>query len=306
MNTDMTMEHTTEKPMITNDIYFSTTYLRDMVWDMEYDNWETWWVSPLYIGYDDYISRVEEIVDNFNELHDECYLDFDRTYYECREDMIEKTKITITKVLELAPSEDEDCKSPEKCYCPACIDDAIEKKMLKMEREGEGGEIFNDIKKAFYHLKMERESKEDFSEEARANVRNGIWYLEADDNYDIDIFCKKEYEDYMVHTIEGMVEEFNDKNNESHVGMDWDIQDDYQNDADIHITFSISKWSAGDSEDESEDEFEEYDENKKYICCDCKRDFTDECDDRSSFKNDRKDRKYICMDCFQLEEEVGF
>lgn len=93
----MTMEHTTEKPMIVNDIYFSTTYLRDMVWDMEYGSWETWWVSPLYKGYDDYISGVNELVDNFNERNNECYLDFDREYYECREDMIEKCRITITK-----------------------------------------------------------------------------------------------------------------------------------------------------------------------------------------------------------------
>jgi hypothetical protein len=162
----MTMEHTTEKPMITNDIYFSTTYLRDMVWDMEYGNWETWWVSPLYKGYDDYISGLNELVDNFNDRNNECYLDFDREHYECREDMIEKTKITITKYEVEAPSEDEE------------------------DQEG--------------------------------------WF---------------------------------------------------------------------------EEEFEEYDENKQYICCDCKRDFTDECDERSEFENARGDRKYICGDCFQKEED---
>jgi hypothetical protein len=48
-------------------------------------------------------------------------------------------------------------------------------------------------------------------------------------------------------------------------------------------------------------EMEEYDEDKKYICCDCKIDFTDQLDDRSEFQKSRKDRMYICMECFDKE-----
>jgi hypothetical protein len=58
-----------------------------------------------------------------------------------------------------------------------------------------------------------------------------------------------------------------------------------------------------EEEEEEEEEFEEYDENKQYICCDCKRDFTDECDDRSSFENALGDRKYICADCGMKNSE---
>ena len=155
----MTMEHTTEKPMIVDDIFLNFCYIKDQVWDMENDDWMTWWISPLFREYDDYIKIYTDIVEQFNDSNNECYLDFDREHYECREDMIEKTKITITK-------------------------------------------------------------------------------------YEIE---------------------------------------------------------------EEEEEFEEYDENKQYICCDCKRDFTDECDERSSYENARGDRKYICGDCFQKEcEEEGF
>jgi hypothetical protein len=56
-------------------------------------------------------------------------------------------------------------------------------------------------------------------------------------------------------------------------------------------------------EEEDEEEFEKYDENKQYICCDCKRDFTDECDERSEFEKRRGDRMIICGDCFEKEEE---
>ena len=48
-------------------------------------------------------------------------------------------------------------------------------------------------------------------------------------------------------------------------------------------------------------EMEEYDEDKKYICCDCKIDFTDQLDERSEFQKSRKDRMYICMECFDKE-----
>ena len=58
-----------------------------------------------------------------------------------------------------------------------------------------------------------------------------------------------------------------------------------------------------DEEEEDEEEFEEYDENKQYICCDCKRDFTDECDERSEFEKRRGDRMIICGDCFEKEDE---
>jgi hypothetical protein len=93
----MEQSNITDKAMIQDDIFLSTAYLDDMVWDLEYEDWITWWVSPLYSGYDDYISRINEIVEHFNDRNNECYIDFDRDYYECRDDMIEKCKITITK-----------------------------------------------------------------------------------------------------------------------------------------------------------------------------------------------------------------
>lgn len=87
----------TDKAMIQDDIFLSTSYLRDTVWDLEDDDWITWWVSPLSSDYDDYISCINDVVEDFNDKNNESYIDFDRDYYECRDDMIEKCKITITK-----------------------------------------------------------------------------------------------------------------------------------------------------------------------------------------------------------------
>jgi hypothetical protein len=55
-------------------------------------------------------------------------------------------------------------------------------------------------------------------------------------------------------------------------------------------------------EEEDEEDFEDFDENKKYICWKCNRDFTDECDDRTTFEK-RKERMYMCMSCHSDGEE---
>jgi hypothetical protein len=54
--------------------------------------------------------------------------------------------------------------------------------------------------------------------------------------------------------------------------------------------------------EEEEEEMESFDENKKYICWKCNRDFTDECDDRTSFEK-KKERMYMCMSCHSDEDE---
>ncbi len=98
MTTDMTMEHTTEKPMIENDIYFNYEYVKDHLWDIEDDGWVSWWISPLFTGYDKYTNDWMNIVDDFNESYNEYYIHTDRDYYECRDDMIEKCRFTFTKI----------------------------------------------------------------------------------------------------------------------------------------------------------------------------------------------------------------
>tara|TARA_R110001632_G_scaffold154191_1_gene272270 strand:- start:8611 stop:9477 length:867 start_codon:yes stop_codon:yes gene_type:complete len=61
-----------------------------------------------------------------------------------------------------------------------------------------------------------------------------------------------------------------------------------------------------DESEESEDEdWEAYDENKQYVCCDCERDFTDEVDERCEFEKRRGDRMIICGECFEIEDEDG-
>jgi DNA-directed RNA polymerase subunit RPC12/RpoP len=55
-------------------------------------------------------------------------------------------------------------------------------------------------------------------------------------------------------------------------------------------------------DEEEEEEMESFDENKKYICWKCNRDFTDECDDRSSFEK-KKERMYMCMSCHSDEDK---
>ena len=119
----MTMEHTTEKPMIVDDIFLNFCYIKDQVWDMENDDWMTWWISPLFREYDTYISIYNDIVEQFNEKNNECYLDFDREYYECREDMIEKCKITITKY-KVEGDEEEEQEDLRSCDC--CNNDKYE------------------------------------------------------------------------------------------------------------------------------------------------------------------------------------
>ena len=67
------------------------------------------------------------------------------------------------------------------------------------------------------------------------------------------------------------------------------------------------KWYCADcpceeEEQEEEEEFEFFDENKKYICWKCNRNFTDECDDRTSFEK-KKERMYMCGSCHSDGEE---
>lgn len=108
MTTDMTMEHTTEKPLIEDDIYFNCEYVKDQLWDMEVDGWVSWWISPLFTGYDKYVNDWMNVVDDFNERNNESWIDCERHYYECRDDMIEKCRYTFTKLKHEGDSDEEE------------------------------------------------------------------------------------------------------------------------------------------------------------------------------------------------------
>tara|TARA_R110000823_G_scaffold81084_1_gene184362 strand:+ start:386 stop:856 length:471 start_codon:yes stop_codon:yes gene_type:complete len=129
----------------------------------------------------------------------------------------------------------------------------------------------------------------------------------ADDDIDFEeckeAFLEEEYNTYENNSSECL--DFIHYNLVLYLEMEKEVMD-YTKGVDWNgygIVKVVGMWKYHKASEVLDDitEMEEYDEDKKYICCDCKIDFTDQLDERSEFQKSRKDRMYICMECFDKE-----